>query len=89
MTKRVYLYAFNNVLEVVDMKFLKDDAISVLNIRRLANWMRGDYPEPVVIYAVDNRRGLQQESLESVKTKGITKHVEFADNNNQEGILIQ
>ena len=67
MTKRVYLYAFNNVLEVVDMKFLKDDAISVLNIRRLANWMRGDYPEPVVIYAVDNRRGLHQEYLDDMK----------------------
>ena len=89
MTKRVYLYAFNNVLEDVDMKFLKDDAISVLNIRRLANWMRGDYPEPVVIYAVDNRRGLHQEYLESVKTKDFTKHVEFADIINREGILIQ
>ncbi len=89
MTKRVYLYAFNNVLEVVDMKFLKDDAISVLNIRRLANWMRGDYPEPVVIYAVDNRRGPHQEYLESVKTKDFTKHVEFADIINREGILIQ
>lgn len=32
MTKRVYLYAFNNVLEIVDAKFLEDDAISVLNI---------------------------------------------------------
>lgn len=50
MTKRVYLYAFNNVLEIVDTKFLEDDAISVLNIRRLANWMRDTYPEPVVIY---------------------------------------
>lgn len=27
MTKRVYLYAFNNVLEIVDAKFLEDDAI--------------------------------------------------------------
>ena len=52
MTKRVYLYAFNDVLEIVDTKFLEDDAISVLNIRRLANWMRDTYPEPVVIYAV-------------------------------------
>lgn len=49
MTKRVYLYAFNNVLEIVDTKFLEDDAISVLNVRRLANWMRDTYPEPVAI----------------------------------------
>lgn len=85
MTKRVYLYAFNNVLEIVDAKFLEDDAISVLNIRRLANWMRDTYPEPVAIYAVDNRRGLHKEYLESVKTKDFTKHVEFADIINREG----
>lgn len=89
MTKRVYLYAFNNVLEIVDAKFLEDDAISVRNIRRLANWMRDTYPEPVAIYAVDNRRGLHKEYLESVKTKDFTKHVEFADIINREGILIQ
>jgi hypothetical protein len=71
MTKRVYLYAFNNVLEIVDAKFLEDDAISVLNIRRLANWMRDTYPEPVAIYAVDNRRGLHKEYLESVKNEGL------------------
>lgn len=73
----------------MDTKFLEDDAISVLNIRRLANWMRDTYPEPVVIYAVDNRRGLHQEYLESVKTKDFTKHVEFADIIDREGILIQ
>lgn len=89
MTKRVYLYAFNDVLEIVDTKFLEDDAISVLNIRRLANWMRGHLSRTVVIYAVDNRRGLHQEYLESVKTKDFTKHVEFADIINREGILIQ
>jgi hypothetical protein len=89
MTKRVYLYAFNNVLEIVDTKFLEDDAISVLNVRRLANWMRDTYPEPVAIYVVDNRRGLHKEYLESVKTKDFTKHVELADIINREGILIQ
>lgn len=51
--------------------------------------MRDTYPEHVVIYAVDNRRGLHQEYLESVKTKDFTKHVEFADIINREGILIQ
>lgn len=51
--------------------------------------MRDTYPEPVAIYAVDNRRGLHKEYLESVKTKDFTKHVEFADIINREGILIQ
>ncbi len=51
--------------------------------------MRDTYPEPVAIYVVDNRRGLHKEYLESVKTKDFTKHVEFADIINREGILIQ
>ena len=89
MAKRVYLYAFNNVLRVVDTKFLEGEAISVRDMLRLAKWMTETYPEPVMVYAVDNRPGLYKEFLESVKTKDFTKHVEFADIMNREGLLIK
>lgn len=89
MAKRVYLYAFNNVLRVVDTKFLEGEAISVRDMLRLAKWMTETYPEPVVVYAVDNRPGLYKEFLESVKTKDFTKHVEFADIISREGLLIK
>ena len=89
MAKRVYLYAFNNVLKVVDTKFLEGDAISVRDMLRLADWMRVNYPEPVVIYAVDNRPGLRKEFMESVKSWDFTKNIEFADTVSREGILIK
>lgn len=89
MAKRVYLYAFNNLLKIVDTKFLEGDAISVRDMLRLARWMTETYPEPIVVYAVDNRPGLYKDYLESVKTKDFTKHVEFADLISREGLLIK
>ncbi|MBR3739253.1 MAG: hypothetical protein IKN04_02205 [Clostridia bacterium] len=89
MAKRVYLYAFNKVLKIVDTKFLEGDAVTVRDMLRLANWMKEIYPEPVVVYAVDNRPGLYKEFLEAVKTTDFTKHVEFADIIAREGILIK
>lgn len=68
MTKRVCLYAFHDVLEIVDTVFLEDDAVSVLYVRRLANWMRDTCPEPVAVYVVDNRRGLHKAYLVSVNS---------------------
>lgn len=88
MAKRVYLYAFNNVLKIVDTKFLEGDAISVRDMLRLANWMKDVNPGQVVVYAVDNRPGLYKEFMEAIKTKDYTKHIEFADLISREGILI-
>ena len=88
LEKRVYLYAFDEVLRIVDTKFLMDDAISIVNMVRTANWMRSQYPQTVAIYAVDNRRGLHSEYLESMKTRDFTKQVEFADTVRREGIRV-
>lgn len=88
MARRVYLYAFDNVLRIVDTKYLEGEAISVRDMRRLAKWMMDTCPKPVAVYAVDNRPGLYKEFMETVKTKDFTKHVEFADTISREGILI-
>ena len=88
MENQVYLYAFNHVEKIVDTKFLKGEAISIRNIMRLAQWMTDNSPEPIVIYAVDNRPGLHKEFLEAVKTNDFTKHVEFADTIRREGVLL-
>ena len=89
MARRVYLYAFNNLLKIVDTKFLEEEAITVGNMMRLARWMTDIYPDPVVVYAVDNRPGLYKEYTEAVKTKDFTKHVEFADTVSREGIILK
>ena len=88
MAKRVYLYAFNNVLRIVDAKFLENDAITVRDMLRLAKWMKDVNPGQIVVYAVDNRPGLYKEFMEAVKTSDFTKQVEFADLISREGILI-
>lgn len=88
MAKRVYLYAFNDVLRIVDTKFLENDAITVRNMLRLAKWMKDVNPGQIVVYAVDNRPGLYKEFMEAVKTSDFTKQVEFADLISREGILI-
>lgn len=87
---RVYLYAFNEVSRVVDVKFLEGNAITVQAMRRTAQWMRDHLsPDPVVIYAVDNRHGLYGEFMEAVKSKDFRTRIEFADIISREGVLIK
>lgn len=88
MARRVYLYGFDNVNRVVMTNFLEGSAISIREMRRLAKWMKDNYPEPITVYAVDNRPGLYKEFMETVKTKDFAIHVEFADTISREGILI-
>lgn len=88
MARRVYLYAFNGLLRVVDTKFLEGEAISVRDMRRVAEWMAETNADKTVIYAVDNRPGLYREFREAVRTGDFTRHIEFADTISREGILI-
>lgn len=89
MAQRVYLFAFDNTWRVVDVEHLENEAISVRNIRRLAEWITDIYPEPVTVYAVNDRPGLRKELMESARTRDFTIHVEFADTISREGILIR
>lgn len=89
MKKRVYLYAFDFLCRIVDCKFLEGEAVTVANMRRLADWMAESYPGPVAIYAVDNRPGLYKEFREAIDLRDFTKHVLFADAISDEGIQIR
>lgn len=89
MAKRVYLYAFDSLFKIVDCKFLQDDAISVTNMMRLADWMTEGIPAKLKVYAVDNRPGLYTDFREAIKTSDFTKQLEFADMVSHEGILLK
>lgn len=89
MKKRVYLYAFDFLCRIVDCKFLEGEAITVVNMRRLANWMAESYPGQVTIYAVDNRPGLYKEFREAIDLRDFTKQLLFADTVSSEGIQIK
>lgn len=87
--KRVYLYAFDDLLNVVNVKYFQDDAITIRNMTRLANWMREVYPESVTVYAIDNRIGLYKEFLEMMKARSdYTVRIEFADTVSREGLMV-
>lgn len=88
MTRRVYLYAFDYLMNVVDVKFLQDDAITVRNMKRTATWMKETNLISLVVYAIDNRPGLHDEFTEARKSNDFTKHIEFADTVRREGTLM-
>ncbi len=89
MTRRVYLYAFDSLFKIVDCKFLQDDAITVTNMVRLADWMAERIPANLKVYAVDNRPKLYADFREATKTHDFTKQLEFADMVSHEGIRLK
>lgn len=89
MTRRVYLYAFDSLFKIVDCKFLQEDAITVTNMVRLADWMTERIPASLKVYAVDNRPELYADFREATKTRDFTKQLEFADMVSHEGIRLK
>lgn len=89
MTRRVYLYAFDERYNIVDCRYLEGEEITVRNMKRLADWMtEGVTSLKVQVYAVDNRTGLYREFRESVKRNDFTVMLEFADTVRDEGIRL-
>ena len=88
MTKRVYLYAFNEANRVVSCQHREEDRITVLEILRMGLHMKDTYPERVNVYAVLNRPGLYADFMDSVRSTDFVKHYEFADLVAREGLKI-
>lgn len=88
MARKVFLYAFDNLFQIVDCKFLEGDAISVRNMFRLADWMSCGNTT-LKVYAVDSRPKLYSEYRETIKTSDFVKQLEFADMIQREGIRIR
>lgn len=89
MAKRVYLYAFDSLCRIVNCKYLEEEAISVTNVLRLAEWMAESLPISMRVYAVDNRPGLYQDFREAIDLRDFTKQLAFADMISREGIRIK
>lgn len=85
---QVYLYGFNEVYRVVVTRFLVGGDITIRNMTRIAQLMKDQCPDITVIYAIDSRKGLRDEFMESVKSFDFTKQVEFADTVRREGIQL-
>lgn len=86
MEKRIYLYAFNELHNVVDCKYLREGRVSVWSMNQLAEYMFDGKPDIKRIYAVDNRPGLKSDFLDTVIRPHFTKDIEFEDMISREGI---
>lgn len=75
--------------KIVNYKYLEGDAVSVTNLRRLADWMAEYAPIPEKIYAVDDRPGLYQDFREAMDLRYFAKQLMFADMVSCEGIRIR
>lgn len=86
--RQVYLYAFDGLHRIVDYTHLEESEITIRNICAIAYYMMNTSKHVQRIYAIDNRKGLGLEFRQAVTTKGFTKHLEFEDTVNYEGMLI-
>ena len=87
MVRRVYIYGFNELHEIVDVKFLQEDAISISNMMWITEQMIIN-TEAHKIYAIDNRWGLRRDFLDSIKSTDFVKHIEFEDLVSREGFKL-
>lgn len=88
MSKRVFLYGFDNLHRVVNYKFITEENFSIREINRVAEYMRYQRDDIVHIYCVDDRPGLKRYFNEVVKNRHFTKDFEFEDMISRDGIKI-
>lgn len=86
--RQVYLYAFDKLHRVVDHTYLEEAAITIQNIRTVASNMLDMDNSIQAVYAIDNRRGLGREFHQTVTSHDFTKHLEFEDTVDYDGMLI-
>ena len=87
MKKRVYFYGFDLLNNIVDVKFLQDEAITATNMKRLTQWMASTKPNITTIIAVDDREGLRQDYWDAIKGD-FTDKLAFCDLLIREGIVM-
>lgn len=87
MVRRVYIYAFNELHRIVDVKFLQEDGISVRSMTWVAEQMLLN-TDARTIYAIDNRWGLRRDFIDAYKSMDFAKHIEFEDLVSREGIKL-
>lgn len=87
MRRQVYIYAFDEMHKIVDVKFLEEDGISIRNMMWIGEQMLLN-TDAHKIYAIDNRWGLRRDFMDSYKSIDFAKHIEFQDLVSREGIKL-
>lgn len=89
--KQVILYGFSGPADqyrVVRYYRINGYYISIDSIKYCAQKMKRDYPNIVHIYAIDNKFGLRQDYIDSIKKNTIESCAIFKDLLEREGLKI-
>lgn len=87
--RSVYLYAFDREHNLVDVKFLMDEAINIRGIQSTARFMRIRTPNVYEIVVLDNSRDLKEAYRELLASKNaFTMKIEFWDYIVRDGLVV-
>lgn len=89
--RQILLYAIGKAEKaygVLGYFCIYDDYISIRSIYVEAARLKAKYPETQAVYAIDNRRGLRKEYMQSVREHSIESHAIFKDILEREGLRI-
>lgn len=89
--KQIILYGISGAdkcYKVVRYYIIEETLISIVAIKHLALTMKDRNPEIKQVYAIDNRSGLRQDYMESIKKTSIESCIAFMDILEREGIKI-
>ena len=86
--KFVYLYGFNKSHELVNVKFLMNERITIRNLKSSISKMLDMNSEIIEITAVDKSKGLTEAYWEVCKAREYSKIYEFWDYVTREGFNV-
>lgn len=89
--KQVFLYGIADAADqyrVVRYFCIEDEDVSINNIMYSAQMMKIKNPSIVQVYAMDNRRGLRRDYMESIKKNSIESCAIFKDILEREGLKV-
>lgn len=89
--KQIILYGIsgpNKAYTVLNYFCIYDEYVTIETILREANSLRARNPEVKRVYAIDNRRGLRRDYVESMVQNSIESHIIFKDILEREGLLV-
>lgn len=86
--RKILLYGIGGAREayrVLAYYCIFNDDISITNIWKMAAWLRASNPSIKQVFAMDDRRGLKREYMDSLRLNSIESHMIFKDILEREG----
>lgn len=89
--KTVFLYGINGPSDhyrIAKYLFITEEDLTIRELKETALYMKDRYPSIEHVYAIDNRRGLRRELMDTIKKDSIEGCIIFRDMLQREGLEI-